>query len=315
MSNETETVSTTQTASPSLPNMPFLSQGFSEAARLYNQGAQVPDAYKAIETRLLGPSGQHASDWNRRAADTVAQYATGHHGQYFTSPTLQRFMSGEMLSPDSNPWLKGAYEDAAGALRGQISSQFAGSGRYGSGANQEILGRNLGQLANQMYGGAYQQGIGQMLSAGMMDSQLQSQDTGRRMQAAAMVPGLMDSDLNSLFKLGLVQQGQINAPWENLQRYMGVVNPGINFGGSTTSQQPYFSNPVGQGIGLLGSGLSAANMAFGQNGLFPGAAQSGASNLWNWASTDPFGFSLPSASELGFLTNQANAYLDAGIAL
>ena len=295
MSTDVGNVQTTQTASPSLPNMPFLSQGFSEAARLYNRGAQVPDAYKQLEQRYANSNPAAAAqrglydDMLWQSNRDLSEIAGGQH-DYKLSPELQRFASGSMLSPDSNPWLKGMYEDAAGALRGQVASQFAGSGRYGSGANQEILGRNLGQLANQMYGGAYQQGVGQMLSASMLGDQLSSQNTSRRMQAMAMQPGLMGASDADLYKLGQVQQAQIDAPWTNLQRFMGVVNPGINFGGTSTSQQPYFSNPVGQGLGLLGTGLSAANMAFGQYGLFPGAAQSGWNSLFGGGGgwSDPF---------------------------
>ena len=301
MSTETDTVQSTSQSTPYLPNMGQIQTGWGEAARLYNRGAQVPDAYKMLEQRYNGsdPQRQAYDDMLWQTNRDLADIAGGNAGMYSMSPELKRFASGEMLSPDSNPWLKGMYEDAAGAVRGQVASQFAGAGRYGSGANQEILGKNLGSLANTMYGGAYQQGLGQMLSASMLGDQLTGQNTARRMQAMAMQPSLMGAQDNDLYRLGQVQQAQIDAPWTNLQRYMGIVNPGTNFGSTQTNSQPSYSNPVGQGLGLLGGGLSAANMAFGQNGLFPGAAQSGWNSFSNMFSGgggfDPFAMDYSAA--------------------
>lgn len=280
MSTEQDTVQTTSQSTPYLPNMGAIQTGWGEAARLYNRGTQVPDALNTLKSDILNrrndPRGLQG------VSDQLWRIATGSPDTMYTpSEGMNRFMSGEMLSPDSNPWLKGMYEDAAGAVRGQVASQFAGSGRYGSGANQEILGRNLGQLANSMYGGAYQQGVQQMLSANMLGDQLTAQNPSRQLQAAGLFPAIGAARDRDMMTLMAAEQGQIDAPWLNLQRYMQTVNPGINFGSTQTQQTPYYSNPVGQGLGLLGGGLSAANMAFGQNGLFPGAAQSGWNSLSN----------------------------------
>ena len=284
MSTETDTVQSTSQSTPYLPQMGYLDSGFSEAARLYNRGAQVPDAWKQLESRYSGndPQRKAYGDMMWQANRDLAQIAEGNAGMYSMSPELKRFASGEMLSPDSNPWLKGMYEDAAGAVRGQVNSQFAGAGRYGSGANQEVLGKNLGSLANTMYGGAYQQGLGQMLSASMMGDQLTNQNTARRMQAMAMMPSQFSAQDNDLYRLGQVQQAQIDAPWTNLQRYMQTLNPGMSLGSTQTNSQPSYSNPVGQGLGLLGGGLSAANMAFGQNGLWPNAMSGAGNAISNW---------------------------------
>lgn len=304
MSSDTETVQTTQQSTPYLPNMGQIQTGWGEAARLYNRGSQVPDAYKMLEQRYNGsdPQRQAYDDMLWQTNRDLADIAGGNAGMYSMSPELQRFASGSMLSPDSNPWLKGMYEDAAGAMRGQVASQFAGAGRYGSGANQEILGRGLGQLANQMYGGAYQQGVGQMLSASMLGDQLTGQNTDRRMRAMAMQPSMMGAQDNDLYRLGQVQQAQIDAPWQNLQRYMGIVNPGINFGSTQTQSTPSYSNPVGQGLGLLGGGLSAANMAFGQNGLWPDAFSGMGSAIGNWFNPFEANTSLAGyGNDLGFM--------------
>ena len=278
MSTETDTAQTTQQATPFLPNLSHLQTGFDEAARLYGQGTRTPSALTNLEAFYNGDP-RLTDIWNRTsgAANQLSDIATGRAG-YTPNQTTQDFMSGRFLDPETNPWLKGAYEDAAGAVRGQINSTFAGGGRYGSGANQEVLGANLGKLANTMYGGAYQQGQQQRLAAGLLDNQMRGQATRDQMQAATLYPTVARSFLQDPMMLAQIQQQQIDAPWTNLQRFMGAVNPGINFGSTTTSQQPVYSNPFGEGVGAAGSLLLAGNLAanlFGNPFASAGASAGG----------------------------------------
>jgi hypothetical protein len=257
--NETSNVQSTQQSSPFLPNMGYLQKGFGEADKLLDRPTpSLTQLYNNIQSRQGGEYAQQFKDIEQSALDIART------GGYSASPELQRFTSGSMLSPDSNPWLKGAYEDAAGAVRGQVASQFAGAGRYGSGANQDILGQNLGKLANQFYGGAYQQGVGQMLQASLLGEQLEGQNANRRLQGAALYPQLLNSRDAELQKLASMERG--DDMWTNLQRYMGIVNPGVNFGNTQTNNTPYSSNPFGQAVGGVGGALSALSLgrqAFG----------------------------------------------------
>lgn len=102
--------------------------------------------------------------------------------------TLGQIAGGAYLSPDSNPYLRGTFDNAADAVTRQfreatmpsINAQFSLAGRGAregqpAGATyfnavdqaQDALGRNLNRLATGIYGGAYgqerqlqQQGIG-----------------------------------------------------------------------------------------------------------------------------------------------------------
>ena len=266
MPGETETVQTTQQNSPFLPNLGHLQGGWDEASRLYNQGgggnAGLDQYITGLQSRINDPAYQVRQS---QARDTGYQVATGELG-WKPTQTLQDFESGKFLSPETNPWLKGAYDDAAGALRGQINGQFAGAGRYASGANQDILGQNLGKLANQFYGGAYQQGQQQRLQASTLMNQLQDTAARTRLTGAAMYPQMLTaSDADSRGLADATQRRQ-DAPWQNLQRYLSAINSGQNFGGSSSTQTPTFSNPFGQAIDGIGGALSALNLgrqAFG----------------------------------------------------
>ncbi|HZC82390.1 MAG TPA: hypothetical protein VE222_11880, partial [Nitrospiraceae bacterium] len=65
-------------------------------------------------------------------------------------------ISGNYLSPSSNPYLQSTYDAAARQVTPRVNSLFEAGGRYGSGAHQGVLGQNLSDLANNIYGTNYQ---------------------------------------------------------------------------------------------------------------------------------------------------------------
>ncbi len=68
---------------------------------------------------------------------------------------LQDTIAGRYLDPASNPYLSQTYDAAARQITPRINSLFEASGRYGSGAQQGVLGQNLSDLATNIYGGNY----------------------------------------------------------------------------------------------------------------------------------------------------------------
>jgi hypothetical protein len=69
---------------------------------------------------------------------------------------IQDTISGRYLDPASNPYLSNTYDYAARQVTPRINSIFEAGGRYGSGMHQGILGQNLSDLANNIYGTNYQ---------------------------------------------------------------------------------------------------------------------------------------------------------------
>lgn len=114
---------------------------------------------------------------------------------------LQRTIGGEYLSPDSNPYLRGSYDAAARALTDNyqlatapaLQSAAARTGAFGGSAENELgayqrygLGENLGNLANQMYGQAYEGERGRQLYAQqLLPSAIQAQYTPAQLALGA----------------------------------------------------------------------------------------------------------------------------------
>ena len=73
---------------------------------------------------------------------------------------------GNILSGNaSNPYLDATYNQAAGKIRGSLDSQFERAGRYGGTDHEAAMGGALGEMATNLYGGAYESNQGRMMQA------------------------------------------------------------------------------------------------------------------------------------------------------
>jgi hypothetical protein len=126
-----------------------------------------------------------------------------------------------------------------------IDATFSGAGRYGSGlyanarnTSEEALARELGNISSGM---AYQN---------------YNDERGRMTQAQALLPGIASQPAQDLITAGNAGQQDAQAAqnfdWQQLMRYLQAVG-GQSWGGqsTTTSQQPVYSNPLGQGVGSI----------------------------------------------------------------
>jgi hypothetical protein len=212
--------------------------GFSSPTRMAL--GYAPDAYKANDALLTGAFG------------VAAPFAAG--GFVGSNPAYGPLGSMAAGGP-TNPYLDQMYDLAAGKVRSSIDGQFAGAGRYGSGGHQQAVGSALGDLATNLYGGAYEAGQNRSLSAAGLLSNLGQSERQQQLGALAVTPslsGAQTANVAGLLSAGnyndQLMQRDFNAPYDALQRYMNIVN--ANTGGTT--QTPYFTNPAG---GILGGGL------------------------------------------------------------
>lgn len=142
----------------------------------------------------------------------------------------------QMMSGGQNPYLDAMVQRAQDSVKSNMNTAAFNSGSYGNSGLQQEYGRALGDVATQMYGGAY-------------DS-----DQARRMQAIGMAPTFGNqaySDAAQLMNAGQVlqdhQQNNLdvgyqnyldaqNLPYKQLAAMSGVF--GSNLGStSTTTQQ------------------------------------------------------------------------------
>lgn len=167
-------------------------------------------------------------------------------------------INGDYLSPDSNPYFKGTVDRAMDDVQTRINSQFSGN-NFNNSAHQELLTRNLGDVANSMY------------------SQNYMNERNNQLGAVSQAPTLAMADYtdgNVLAGIGAQRQGlaqsyltdakntfneAANYPYQQLDRYGNLVSIGMGAGGtSTSSSDGGGSSPL---TGALGGGLAGYGMA------------------------------------------------------
>jgi hypothetical protein len=168
---------------------------------------------------------------------------------------IQNILSGQYLDPSTNPYLQQAYERAAGGVQSNIASQFAKAGRYGSGAMTETLGKSLGDIASQIYGGAYQQERARQLQAAQLAPQLAQQDyadISRLAQVGQSREGLQEAALADAMQRFQFEQQK---PYTKLREYLASI--GAPYAQQTVTAEPISRNLAG---GLLSGAVLGAGL-------------------------------------------------------
>lgn len=165
----------------------------------------------------LKPLAARYSQAGIQAFDTPFEYYGGQRYAGLTDPQLQgidmvqnRAMQGSatvgnaenqlnsMISGgNTNPFLDQMFQAGADKVKANVNSNFAAAGRYGSGAHTGTLADSLGNMAAQMYGGAYEN------------------DRARQMQAIGMAPqfgNLAYQDASQLMNAGQILQDEAQNP-------------------------------------------------------------------------------------------------------
>ncbi len=232
-------------------------------------------------------------------------------GQQITAggDALNATASGSMLT--GNPYLDSMYDIAARKVKDNTNSAFAAAGRYGSGAHTDVLARDLGDLATNMYGAQYDSERNRQMQAATELGNRQAQSIANQMQGETSIAGLDESRLGRLASAGTslagIQSADLNRDMQGnianaqmqdsalgrqLQAALGVGQLGENslnrqanmFGQLVTSGDNALARQLGAasdinnyGLNQTGQGLTAAN-------LLPMLQQlqySGAGNLMN----------------------------------
>jgi len=188
-----------------------------------------------------------------------------------------------------------------------MDSNFAASGLLGSkayatarGSAEDAYGRQLNDLAQQIYGGAYEGDQSRRMGALGQLGQLGQQDVANRVTGAGIyqqgignqfggveASGAVDAsrygDAERLFQAGSTIQQQ---PWQSVRLGSDIIG---NLQHGQTTMQQNNPNMIGQAIGL-GTGLVGAAGGFGQIGQ-------GISNAWSGLQRafGPYGMMYPNS--------------------
>lgn len=203
---------------------------------------------------------------------------TGTGGTLATSPGVSP--GSISVGGSGNPFLDSLINVAANKAQGAVNSSFAGNERYGSGANANALTSNVMDSVSGILSPIYQQERNnQLQSAGILSGdQLQATSMAPSLEAAQFTAPMMQA--SALQGVGQIEdqraQDQQNANMDALKNYLGIVG-GSSVGGSTTSNQPYWSNPWAGILGsaMQGSGFKGFSSAFGGGDTTGGANTKG----------------------------------------
>ncbi|MEB2554044.1 tail fiber domain-containing protein [Burkholderia cenocepacia] len=285
---------TTQKSDPWVGQAPYLSGIFSQANNAYNQYAGNPSSsvagFTPMQNQAMGITQNVANGTNFGNASGVNNSAGNYttnllNGNFLNSnpgnSAFSQFANGSMMN---NPYMSqalGAANDAITrsyqtATAPQTTSAFEGSGRYGSGAynqavsqNQQDLATQLGNVDSSMLNNMYQQNMGNMLQGAAGLSSNYNTAAQQQLGGLSMSPNIVNSingAATNLYNMGgnqqALQQSQINAPWQLLNNYSGIINSLPSGLGSQTSTQPYYTNSLAGGMGgaLSGAALGSAIM-------------------------------------------------------
>ena len=225
------------------------------------------------------------------------QFGFGQFGAGQAAPQAEMSKTASGGYMGSNPYLKQVVDLATQQAGAGVDARFNQAGRYGSGHHAKSIADTGANIASQVYGQEYGQERARQQAAANSLAQTQLSglrgtsnayegERARQMQAAAMTPTMASADYGDLTKLGQVGsayegqgraelQDQINryihaqqAPRDALKEYMASIGGG-SYGGSSTQQQPIYSNPFGEALGMGASAAGIAGSLWGQNGAFP----------------------------------------------
>ena len=251
-------VTSTSTQEPSEFIKPYYQQAIDSAQGLYE--GSTPNYFPNATYTDFAP--ETSTALNLTTARALAGNPLLNQSQFQASNIL----AGNYLNPTTNPYSKALYDQMAGDVMSDVNSQFTEAGRFGSGANQEILTQELGQLANQVYGDQY------------------NRERDIMANTMATAPGLGEMDYNDIAKLqgvGLEKesleqaklQDAINRfdynetkPYNKLNQYLASI--GASVPSNTLETTPVFRNT---GAGLLkgaGMGANLAGQIPGMNPLY-----------------------------------------------
>lgn len=143
-----------------------------------------------------------------QGANTYEQLAN----RQYTDPSsaamadyLKPFANGSLSDVNSNPYLQGMLDIQARRIGDSVNSMFGAGNRYGSGANQDLLGRSVGDAATQMLGTAYDANMNRQLSAAGQYANIGENRAGRDL--AAMQAGAAGMEGQRLANLNANMQG------------------------------------------------------------------------------------------------------------
>ena len=314
MGSSSSPSNTTQTTEPPKFLKPFLEYGAQQAGNLYS--GTSPQQYGGPTVVPFAPQTEQALALTQQRALNGSPVVDAAQG--FATRTLNASPTsslGSVANPfgsqprqfdgASNPYLDATFNRAADQVQNRLQSSFAGAGRN-IGAGRAPAALELNDLANTIYGGAYESDRNRSLSelqqlrgigaTGFENSQNRAlddiqQQRQQQLAAAGFAPTLAAQDYADIAALQGVGGSfedltgrQIDdavsrfnfdqeAPQMNLDRYLARLQ-GVFPGQTTTQSMPQTRNRTSGALGGAATGASLGS-AFGPYGAAIGGIAGG----------------------------------------
>jgi hypothetical protein len=206
----------TSTASPYAPVIPAVNDYIGSTQALFNGGAPQISALEQQGYDALGGM-QQSGSMDAALAEN------------------QKTVSGQYLTPETNPYLADIAKRVSGGAMQSINSTFGGKGRTGSGLHEIYAGQGVGNALTDLYGQEY------------------DRERGLQQAAVAGAPALEQGRY-------LLPQAQISAgqnvsarPFDIATQYGGILGNIAKLGGTTTGKN------VGQAEskGIIGNAVNS----------------------------------------------------------
>lgn len=240
--------SSTQTTENKPPAwaQPLFASSADEAQKIYDSGAGG-NVYQGQTVAGLGSTTQSGISGVRNAV-------SGLPGATSSANNLSAMASGANLN--GNPYFTENLNNQLDQTASLINSKMSGAGRYGSGANSAVLGRELGNIATSAFSDQYNRDVGNMLTANNMIDQSNSNLFQNRIAGnQAVINAGQIEDANNQAKLTAdftKWQSEDMQPWTRLGLLQSAAAGSAgNYGTNTQTQTQPFN--AMQGIGALGS--------------------------------------------------------------
>ena len=250
-------VTTTSSAEPSDFIRPYLSEAIDYSQDLFQ--ADMPNYFPNATYVGFAPETETALDL------ATARATAGSPLLNLSQTEANRILSGDYLSPTTNPYSQALFNQMAGDVTSQVQSQFSKYGRLGSSANQETLARELGQLANQVYGDQYnreRENMVNAMSTAPALAQADYQDIERLASVGADKESLQQAKLQDAIDRFDFEQTK---PYIKLNQYLGAL--GANVPTNTVETAPVFRDRAGGLLAGAGTGINIASQ-LGMNPLY-----------------------------------------------
>lgn len=242
---------TVQKADPWVGAQPFIKDYLSKGADLVDSPFQFYSG-----DRIAGFSPEQEAGMQLATQRAMAGSPTLNSANRSITDTLQ----GKFLTPDSNPFLKQTANQAMGDVQSRINSQFNNQ-NFGTSAHQELMTRNLGDVANNLYGQNYNNERGNMMGAASIAPTLAGADYGDAQQLMGVGGQRQGLAQNFMNDARGVFESASQFPYQQLDRYGDIVSRGMGAGGTSTSEgRGGAGNPLTGALGgaAMGAGLSSA---------------------------------------------------------